>query len=173
MRDINATTRSPSKQRGASRLTESDILDHAYGVPSLLSRDTPSSSSTASRQLATPSRHGRSMSHPFPTLFQSKKKRNGDKATVGVDSTDEDQPSGKPSPASKTTRVSDLDLMTGRCMTCDSMVRWPKGLVVFRCTVCMTINDLKPRVRDQLRGAGKSSTGNIAIFPTGELKECY
>jgi E3 ubiquitin-protein ligase HECTD2 len=31
-------------------------------------------------------------------------------------------------------------------MTCDSTVRWPKELKVFRCTVCLMINDLKPIV---------------------------
>jgi hypothetical protein len=36
------------------------------------------------------------------------------------------------------------NLLTGRCMTCASMVRWPKDLSVFRCTVCLTINDLAP-----------------------------
>ncbi|PWW77571.1 HECT-domain-containing protein [Tuber magnatum] len=29
-------------------------------------------------------------------------------------------------------------------MCCDCTVRWPSDLNVFRCTVCMTINDLKP-----------------------------
>ncbi|CUS09549.1 unnamed protein product [Tuber aestivum] len=33
---------------------------------------------------------------------------------------------------------------TGHCMCCDCTVRWPSDLNVFRCTVCMTINDLKP-----------------------------
>lgn len=28
-------------------------------------------------------------------------------------------------------------------MTCDSTVRWPQGLKVFRCTTCLTINDLE------------------------------
>ena len=29
-------------------------------------------------------------------------------------------------------------------MTCDATVRWPQGLKVFRCTTCLTINDLEP-----------------------------
>jgi len=28
-------------------------------------------------------------------------------------------------------------------MCCDSTVRWPKNLFVFRCMICRTINDLK------------------------------
>ena len=34
--------------------------------------------------------------------------------------------------------------MTGKCVTCDSTVRWPQDLKVFRCTTCLTINDLEP-----------------------------
>ncbi|KAL2265395.1 hypothetical protein VTJ83DRAFT_6495 [Remersonia thermophila] len=34
------------------------------------------------------------------------------------------------------------DFATGRCMTCASLVRWPKDLPVFRCSICLTINDL-------------------------------
>lgn len=29
-------------------------------------------------------------------------------------------------------------------MTCDSKVKWPKGLKVFRCVACLTVNDLEP-----------------------------
>ena len=36
------------------------------------------------------------------------------------------------------------DLVTGKCLTCDSLVRWPRQLDVFRCTVCLMVNDLKP-----------------------------
>ena len=35
------------------------------------------------------------------------------------------------------------DLVTGRCATCCSLVRWPRQLEVFRCTVCLMVNDLK------------------------------
>lgn len=38
----------------------------------------------------------------------------------------------------------DRDMLIGQCMCCDSKVRFPRGLVVFRCTNCMTINDLEP-----------------------------
>ena len=33
---------------------------------------------------------------------------------------------------------------TGHCMTCDSKVKWPAGLKVFRCAACLTINDREP-----------------------------
>ena len=45
---------------------------------------------------------------------------------------------------SKPTRVDRQQPVTGKCMTCDSTVRWPQGLKVFRCTTCLTINDLEP-----------------------------
>ncbi|KAL9128657.1 MAG: hypothetical protein Q9217_002717 [Psora testacea] len=35
------------------------------------------------------------------------------------------------------------DLVTGKCSTCNSSVRWPRYLDVFRCTVCYMVNDLK------------------------------
>ncbi|KAG0638914.1 hypothetical protein HOY80DRAFT_1137176 [Tuber brumale] len=41
-------------------------------------------------------------------------------------------------------RSSNAQFATGHCMCCDCTVRWPSNLNVFRCTVCMTINDLKP-----------------------------
>jgi E3 ubiquitin-protein ligase HECTD2 len=57
-------------------------------------------------------------------------------------------------PTTKQGKLPEKDLVTGKCMTCDSMVRWPKNLHVFRCTVCMTINDLKPVVLEARRGDG-------------------
>ncbi len=41
-------------------------------------------------------------------------------------------------------QIGEKDLITGRCATCDSLVRWPKYLDVFRCTVCLMVNELKP-----------------------------
>lgn len=34
-------------------------------------------------------------------------------------------------------------LMTGKCATCGSLVRWPQHLHVFRCTACLMVNHLK------------------------------
>lgn len=36
------------------------------------------------------------------------------------------------------------ELTTGQCMCCNSSVRWPSNLTQFRCTICMTVNDLNP-----------------------------
>lgn len=55
--------------------------------------------------------------------------------------------------------------VTGRCATCDSTVRWPKRLSVFRCPVCSMINDLEPYIEeDRLRsgnGDGKAAARTI------------
>lgn len=99
------------------------------------------------------------MSHPFPSLFSAKKKKHGEIPAAGFESTDDDATSPQARrnvaqhPAGKQ-KVQDKDLMTGKCMTCDSTVRWPKELKVFRCTVCLTINDLKPIMLEARCGDG-------------------
>jgi E3 ubiquitin-protein ligase HECTD2 len=42
----------------------------------------------------------------------------------------------------------DEDLIVGNCATCDSTLRWPRHLDVYRCTVCLMINDLKPTANE-------------------------
>ncbi|KAI9820087.1 MAG: putative E3 ubiquitin-protein ligase [Phylliscum demangeonii] len=48
-------------------------------------------------------------------------------------------------------------MVIGRCMTCDNLLRWPRQAPVFRCTVCWTTNDLRPRPD---RGGARPLTGN-------------
>ncbi|KAI0865536.1 hypothetical protein F4860DRAFT_313617 [Xylaria cubensis] len=98
------------------------------------------------------SKHSRSMSHPFPSLFSSKKKKNAVVANeLGYDDDAEDSSYGaklysSSSQAANTSRAGPgpVDFATGNCMTCAGLVRWPKELQVFRCTKCLTINDIKP-----------------------------
>lgn len=138
------STSSPSPSsapRRPSRLTEADILENALGIPTLPPSKHP---------------HARSLSHPFPALFAGRKKLGGeapvdDALPPAAQSRSAAAPSTTPKPS---TRVLDRDLVTGKCMTCDSMVRWPKELLVFRCTVCSTINDLQP-VRLEVKGDGQ------------------
>lgn len=158
----NGQSASPARPR--PRVSEADILENAYGIPTLSPPPHASrGASTTSKPTRTPS-HGRSISHPFPSLFSNKKKHHGEPAPVaGVESADEDSisPSAtrtltqNPTPTSTPKhkqKVPDKDLKTGKCMTCDSMVRWPKELKVFRCTVCSMINDLKPVALEARRG---------------------
>jgi E3 ubiquitin-protein ligase HECTD2 len=148
---------SPARQR--PRVTEADIIDNALGIPSL--QPTPRANYGAlnnSKPVRTPS-HGRSMSHPFPSLFAGKKKPQGESAEgIGFESTDDDAVSPVkrtvPSNISTKQKVPDKDLTMGRCMTCDSMVRWPNELKVYRCTVCLTINDLRPIALEARPGDG-------------------
>jgi E3 ubiquitin-protein ligase HECTD2 len=129
-----------------SRITEADILDSALSIPTLNAVPNEAQRNTGGNP-ARPTRtvsHGRSISHPFPSLFSSKKKRQDESG--GLESTDDDSGSSpiRSQHSGRQSKSPDKDLTTGKCMTCDSMVRWPKNLQVFRCTVCLTINDLKP-----------------------------
>jgi E3 ubiquitin-protein ligase HECTD2 len=170
---------SSARPRGHSRLTEADLLELAYGIPSLhASPDTSSpSSNNTSLHVKPTSKHGRSMSHPFPLLFQSKQKHQGINALNIPDLSDGDIhiPSSQDAPriaSSKFSRASGMTLVTGRCMTCDSKVRWPKELLVFRCTVCLTINDLKPisataperDIQGSYHSSGQSTSAASASF---------
>ncbi|MCJ1418969.1 putative E3 ubiquitin-protein ligase [Xylographa parallela] len=111
-------------------------------------------------------RHGRSISHPFPTLFGGGKRKNSkaDIHTNGedIDTGDDDVDHGMPLPPtpSQTAAAQDMDqlLVTGRCATCDALVRWPRHLEVYRCTVCLMINDLKPAVREIAEASSSNAT---------------
>ncbi|KAF4948733.1 hypothetical protein FGADI_9388 [Fusarium gaditjirri] len=98
--------------------------------------------------------HTRSMSQPFPSLFSSRKKRQNSVGAPPPDLGFADDDSVMPRQAPKTharnpshTRngpVGSKDFTTGNCMTCGSLVRWPRELKVFKCTICTTVNDLEP-----------------------------
>ncbi|KAI9799284.1 MAG: putative E3 ubiquitin-protein ligase [Piccolia ochrophora] len=111
------------------------------------------------------SRHNRSISQPFLPIFGMGKKaakktpaveRVGDgKNEEGAD--DDADADSLPSPLlgnDKSPRPQEKGFISGRCMTCDSLVRWPKELHVFRCTICLMINDLKPRSSESGEAAG-------------------
>lgn len=36
------------------------------------------------------------------------------------------------------------DMEAGSCATCDTRVRWPRGVNEFRCGTCLMVNDLRP-----------------------------
>lgn len=113
-----------------------------------------------------PSQHGRSISHPFPSIFGSGKKRNPkedevenvvDAKTllVGSPGTQVTDPVGFSRLDSA--HAEEVEMMSGKCATCDCQVRWPRHLDAFRCTVCLMVNDLKlnfpkPAADDSLLG---------------------
>ena len=124
------------------------------------------SSSTTTSPTSLSPRHGRSISHPFPTLFGGGKRKNS-KPDIQInggdtDTGDDDVDNGMPLPQtpSQTAAAQDMDqlLVTGRCATCDALVRWPRHLEVYRCTVCLMINDLKSAVRDAADASSSNAT---------------
>lgn len=63
--------------------------------------------------------------------------------------------------------MGEKDFASGNCMTCGALSRWPKGLKVFKCTLCVTINDLvdlKAAIDSQINASGGRPTG-----PSGEV----
>lgn len=48
----------------------------------------------------------------------------------------------------------ETDIVAGKCATCDSLVRWPKRLDAFRCTICLMVNDLKYKSAESLKNDG-------------------
>ncbi len=140
-RPSNRTTTFPNRGVPGNRPVSTDSSSDDDGVPAPVSKR--------------PSLHSRSMSNPFPSLFSGKKKkasggqfdhpRNEGLANHNDDSRHQPQsnPRAQPTMSRKASR-GPADHATGHCMTCSSLVRWPKELQVFRCTICLTINDLKP-----------------------------
>lgn len=117
------------------------------------------------------SNHGRSIGHPFPLLRNKKKDtRLEDQIETHGMAVPNDQAlnvvhgvSTKPTITAHRGSVHNVDteLMSGKCFTCDSSVRWPKNLSVFRCTICLMINDLRP-VQNMLY----VEDTNMAIYPS-------
>lgn len=104
--------------------------------------------------------HTRAVSHPLPKIF-GKKKSAPVLRSIPLDEhlvpVLDAGPSGEPildKPIGG--RKKDGELITRQCMCCDNKVRFPRDLHVFRCTNCLTINDLEPYVK-QARDP-KSST---------------
>lgn len=103
-------------------------------------------------------RHSRSMSTPFPSFFSVGKKKGRDDVgetspNRGSDASDGELPGsiGRRGPKGGSPqrgghcRDFSRDFASGNCMTCGSHMRWPRELNTFRCTLCLTINDLVPR----------------------------
>ncbi|KAK4228449.1 putative E3 ubiquitin-protein ligase [Podospora fimiseda] len=161
----NGGNRSGGRYRSSSRTSQEhlDPLDNLqqfeFRQPNL---EIDSSSDDEGFNVSRP-RHTRSMSHPFPSLFSGKKKKPSPMARADDDSgSDSGGPAGplpnmrgRQAPPSRGHRngssVGSRDYVAGNCMTCASLVRWPRELHVFKCTICLTINDLQPIGRDRDR----------------------
>ncbi|KAI9844540.1 MAG: putative E3 ubiquitin-protein ligase [Sclerophora amabilis] len=99
--------------------------------------------------------HSRSLSHPFPFIFGHGKKTErtepGKDEALALDLTDDDSVVDGDSTVNlsnwsrgKSKSGTDMEVTTGRCITCDSLMRWPQHLKIFRCSICGMVNDLKP-----------------------------
>lgn len=92
------------------------------------------------------SEHRRSMSNPIPSLADRTKARQNSHGAFPRDldlfgfATDAAQPSD--SKRNQDEASGNKDLATGNCMTCASLVRWPSDKNVYKCTICLTINDV-------------------------------
>ncbi|KAI6089032.1 hypothetical protein F4821DRAFT_276585 [Hypoxylon rubiginosum] len=120
-----------------------------------------------------PATHSRSMSHPFPSLFSGKKKKNTrpDNQSGSEDFAGDSDPKPRAQPnmlqnaAPRRIPRGPVDFATGNCMTCASLVRWPKELHVFRCTICLTINDLRPYDPTVGHPGTQPSAGGASLQP--------
>jgi E3 ubiquitin-protein ligase HECTD2 len=143
-RSNQAQQHQPSYPGGLDR---SAAVDIDYSVPIL-------------RPAAAPRRaHARSVSQPFPSLLSTSGKKKVTKEDF-LDSDDDDEVSYIPEPRSGSPRkrwAPAEDWVSGRCMTCNSTVRWPGNVKVFRCTTCLMVNDLEPHVssNDQVPHDGR------------------
>ena len=152
----NPTTISVN-DRPISPRTQVDDL-HSTGTsarfnPPLASTEFYSSSNSASRP-----RHGRSISHPFPSLFGNGKRTDRkvdlDQLEAELDGLNDNtgivagNEITRTSSEREKSQPSENDLVVGKCATCDSLVRWPRHLDVYRCSVCLMINDLKHAIQE-------------------------
>lgn len=104
-----------------------------------------SSSPSRSRQ------HSRSVSDKIPSFFGGQKKAvtppaemESRSVPMGGDYFYSEANTIMSKDASKSKPVDERNMDSGHCATCDSRVRWPKGLSEYRCSTCLMINDLKP-----------------------------
>lgn len=98
--------------------------------------------------------HSRSLSHPFPSIFGGGKKPRPHAPPNGdyLPETDRYMPPASYGAmgAARGPPVFDRrEEETANCLTCDSKVRYPRGLTTFRCSACLMVNDLVPVSQDK------------------------
>lgn len=109
--------------------------------------------------------HGRSTSHPFLSSLvgHGGTRRGEENIKSGVENLDDRSFGASPALSNDSLEASahrgpsqrrETDLVAGKCATCDSLVRWPRRLDVFRCTVCLMVNDLKHTLVESFKDDG-------------------
>lgn len=142
-------------------------LSNAYADSSSDESNVHPSRPLASSKTLRP-QHLRSMSQPFPSLFSGKKKRQGsvgapppdlgfadDDVVMSRQTLKQQVPGHGRTPSHPKGGIAGSnDFSTGNCMTCGSLVRWPRELKVFKCTICTTVNDLGPSEAESQNAGG-------------------
>lgn len=124
--------------------------------------------------------HNRSMSNPLPKLFSRKKSTPALGLPGDLPLDDALVPVLEGSLLTHTpTRIisgkkndDDRNMATRHCLCCDNKVRFPRDLKVFRCTSCLTVNDLEPyrsKPRDGHGPAPGGATRRADTFPREPL----
>ena len=170
----NARTDGVASNVGATTATTAGDASHATAE----SRPRSDSNSLSPR----PSQHGRSISHPFPSILGGSKRierkavsQIPPPAELDIQELDDETlgfTSGSNFPHTSSHKASmpaDKDLVAGRCATCDTSVRWPRHLDVYRCTICHMINDLKPQIRAPEAPSRAAASPQGETFPAARI----
>lgn len=177
-----STPSSPHAASDKNQIASEHPPSYLPDVPTLRS---PPSRGSSSSSNPSPTRdrppHGRSRSNPFESLFSKKiGKMHEKKALDGIGGEDSGAQSRVEPKMSKAlphtpnlktnNSQTEAELIQGRCATCDSTVRWPRHLSVYRCTVCLMVNDLQPLASGNPGSAStKTTKGKSSETPTKGL----
>lgn len=146
-----------STHRNPIDVDRSAIIAIDYNVPVLFPTGAPAATTnTSTSNLRNHRRsHARSTSQPFPSLMNSNALRKPDKKLTkrdfGLDLDFDFDEDGAAAAGLDQARTAGDDMVTGKCITCNSTCRWPRHVQVFRCTICLTVNDLEPRPAANIR----------------------
>ena len=125
-------------------------------------RDAPISASmnaSSSPSRNRPITHGRSLSHPFTSRLDEDRRTNkrvkSRDEIEGLDAAGDENSDISTGFSRDHTfagqaaslQHSDKELRSGKCATCGLLMRWPKNVDVFRCTICLMVNDLSSASR--------------------------
>ncbi|KAL1306185.1 hypothetical protein AAFC00_004287 [Neodothiora populina] len=130
--------------------------------------------------------HNRSVSNPLPKFFGRKRSHPTLHLPADLPPDDALVPVLESPVAAQTpTRVingkkndDERDMASRQCMCCDSKLRFPRDVKVFRCTNCLTVNDIEPhKPKAAAQGDSRPETrsapdpGTIAPFSIQRCRE--
>lgn len=139
-----------STHRNPIDVNRSAVTAIDYNVPLVF----PAGAPTATNASALASRprlrsHARSTSQPLTSLMNPnalrKPEKKFTKRDFGLDLDDDFEDDDVSAVGLDQARNAGDDMVIGKCITCNSTCRWPRYVQVFRCTICLTVNDLEPR----------------------------